>query len=201
MKDVIIFDIGGVLRIYENDAFDDWLRETFSITVDIRSAWKKWQDLRDIDAIDEHKFYKYFLQDIDLPYSALSEREFYRKFFDEHVMTNEKMFNLIEKHLWKKYRLYIFSNMSRIEIREHKKKIDYEKFFDHCVYSCNIGKLKPNCDFFEKGLKEIGCKGDECLFVDDKTKNRKNSEKYGITFVQYGGHEEFVNKMELLGFI
>ncbi len=201
MRNFIIFDIGGVLRIYNNSAFNDWLKTTFNITKAIEPIWKKWQDLRDIDEIDEHEFYSNFLKDVELDNSKLSEHDFYKKFFDDCVTTNHDLFNFIEKRLYGIYKLCIFSNMSRIEVREHKKKIDYEKYFDKCIYSYMIKTLKPDINFFKKGLKLIGHAGEECIYIDDKIKNKENSEKVGIKFIQYIDYDNFIESMKSLKLI
>ena len=197
MRNVIIFDIGGVLRIYNNNTFNDWLKTTFNITKGIVPIWKKWQNLRDIDKIDEHEFYSKFLSDIGISNIELSEHDFYNKFFEDCITTNDKIFSFIENNLFGKYELYIFSNMSRIEVIEHRKKVNYEKFFNKCIYSFDIKVLKPDINFFKKGLELIGHVGEECIFIDDKIKNKINSEKSGIKFIQYTDYNKFLKDIEL----
>ncbi len=198
MRNIILFDVGGVIRIYDDKSFNAWLKNTFHPNGEIEPAWKKWRDLRDIDKIDEHEFYANFISDIGISAKDISEEDFYAKFFNEHIETNEKILKFIENQLFGKFRLYIFSNMSRMEVKEHRKKVDYEKFFDKCVYSFNLGLIKPDIEFFKKGLDVIEHKGDECIFFDNNLKNKKNSEKLGIKFVQYVDFDKFSKDIESL---
>jgi len=200
MKNVIIFDIGGVLRIYNNNSFNDWLKNTFNITKDVRSIWKKWQKLLLTDKIDEHEFYSDLLKELDISGSELSEEQFYKKLFEDYIKDDKQIFKFIENNLYQKYKLYIFSNFSKIEIRKFREKIDFEKFFDKCIYSCDIKTIKPDIEFFKKALALIGHRGNECIFFDDQLKNKKNSEKIGIKYIQYLNYDQFVkdfNKLKL----
>ncbi len=198
MRNVIIFDIVGVLRIYNNDSFNDWLKTTFHISNDIKPIWKKWQDLRDIDELNEHEFYSNFLKDVAISESKLPEELFYKKFFEDCVRDDEKILKFIEYNLYGKYRLYIFSNFSRIDLKKYREKFDFEKFFDKCVYSCDIKVKKPNIEFFEKGLKIIDHNGNECIFFDDQLKSKTNSEKVGIKFIQYLNYDQFIKDLDVL---
>lgn len=197
MKKAIIFDIVGVLRRYDNQLFNNWLREKFRVSQDIESVWKKWQDLRDVDEINEHQFYSNFLKDVGISEAKLPEELFLGKFFNDCVRDDEQILKFIEENLQGKYKLYIFSNFSRIDLKKYREKIDFEKFFDKCVYSCDIKVKKPSVEFFEKGLKMIGHRGNECIFFDDQLKNKENAEKVGIKFIQYFDYDQFVKNLEI----
>lgn len=198
MRNIIIFDIGGVLRIYDNDSFNDWLKKTFNINKEIRPIWKKWRDLMNIDKIDEHEFYSNFLKDVNIPELKFPEEQFYNKLFEEYVKDDEKILKFIENNLYQKYRLYIFSNISRIDIRKYREKVDFEKFFDKCIYSYDIKTIKPTIEFFKKALKLIGHLGSKCVFFDDQLKSKENSEKVGIKFIQHINHEQFIKDLDIL---
>ena len=198
MRNVIIFDIGGVLRIYNNNSFNDWLKNTFNIAKDVRSIWKKWQKLMLTDEVDEHEFYSNLLEELDISRSELSVEQFYKKLFEDYIKDDKQIFKFIEKNLYQKYKLYIFSNFSRIEVRKFKEKVDFEKFFDQCIYSYDIKTIKPKIDFFKKALELIGHQGSECVFFDDQLKNKENSEKVGIKFIQYINYKQFIEDFEKL---
>ena len=198
MRNVIIFDIGGVLRIYNNNSFNDWIKDTFNVAKDVKFIWKKWQRLMHADKIDEHEFYSNLLKELDIPESKLTEEQFYKELFENYVKDDKQIFKFIESNLYQKYQLYIFSNFSRIEIRKFREKINFEKFFDKCIYSCDIKTIKPGIEFFKKALDLIGHQGSECVFFDDQLENKENSEKVGIKFIQYLGHSQLIKDIEKL---
>lgn len=198
MRNVIIFDIGGVLRIYNNNSFNDWIKDTFKVKKNVRPVWKKWQRLLQTDEVNEHEFYSSLLKELFIPESELSEERFYNKLFDDYISDNKQILEFIKGNLYKKYKLYIFSNFSRMEIRKYRKKIDFEKFFDKCIYSCDIKRIKPDIEFFKRALDAIGHQGSECIFFDDQLKNKKNSEKVGIKFIRYVNYDQFIKNLKKL---
>lgn len=201
MKNVIIFDIVGVLRNYDNDDFYKWLGKTFNIDKDIKAVWKKWQRLRDVDKIDEHIFYKNFLSDLGISQKEINDEEFYRKFYTDYVSDNYDILKFIEKNLHKKYELFLFTNASRIDIRDFAKKYDFRKIFKNCVCSYELKTRKPEAEFFQKGLAQIGHAGKECIFFDDQIKSKIPSEKQGIKFIQYLDFEKFIADLKSLELI
>lgn len=201
MRNIIIFDIVGVLRNYDNDGFYEWLGKTSGINKDIKTVWKKWQHLRDVDEVDEHVFYKKFLFDLGISDKEIGEKEFYRKFFTDFVSDDYDLLKFIEKNLYQKYELFLFSNASRIDIRDFAKKYDFRKVFKDCVSSYKLRIRKPDPLFFQKGLERIGHAGKDCVFFDDQIKSKIPSEKEGIKFIQYSGFKKFIADLKLLKLI
>ena len=198
MKNVIIFDVGNVIMLYKNKAFNDWLNHKFNGTKEIAPIWKKWLNLGDLDKISANEFYTGFLKEVGIDQNNLSEKEFFGKFFGDYVLTNEKILKFIKDFFFNKYELYIFSNMNKNEIIENNLKSNYESFFKKCVYSCNIKLKKPDIEFYQKALELIGHKGEECIFFDDNIKNKENAEKTGIKFVQYIDFNKFLTDVKEL---
>lgn len=198
MRNIIIFDIGGVLRIFNQELLFGWLQKTFNTTQDISYIWKKWEISKDVDEISDYKFYSNILRELNISQSNLSKDTFFNKFLDEYTQTNHDLFNHIKNNLFKRYKLFIFSNMSRFEVRKHREIYDYEKYFEKCIYSYDLKLVKPEINFFKKGLMLIGCKGEECIFFDDMLKNKKNSEKVGIKFIQYTNYYKFIKDCKIL---
>ncbi|WP_437225227.1 HAD family hydrolase [Planctomicrobium sp. SH661] len=64
-------------------------------------------------------------------------------------------------------RLVLLSNtcISHVNfIREHWDVLD---LFDHLVLSYEVGSVKPEDGIYLAALKEIGCRPEECLYIDD----------------------------------
>lgn len=97
---------------------------------------------------------------------------------------NEKLEMLLE--LKKKFKVLMLSNTNPLHIdvsaagefaRVGKTKDD---FFDKCYLSYEMGMVKPNTDIFEALLADAGVRTDECLFLDDGSKNIETAQKLGI---------------------
>ncbi len=195
MQNVFIFDVAGVLRFYNGSAFFRWLDHTFHSPKNVSEVWKKWQNLRNIDAIDEHEFYSNFFRDIGVSESKMPEKVFYAKFFSDYVKDNKQILNFIKSYLYGKVELYIFSNLSRIDLEKNKEKIGFEYLFKKCIYSFDLGVKKPDITFFEKGLELIEHPGKDCIYFDDQLKNKENAEKLGIKFYQYTNFNQFLKDL------
>jgi len=182
MRDILIFDYGGVIESHHTKSFCEWIKKKFSIQGEVWSIFKKYENLRDLGKIDKHELYSLLTKELDI---NLSEKEFYSEYFKNHVKTHFEVLEFIEKELFGRYELYLFSNNSQINVDMLRNKVDFEKLFNKCIYSFNLGVRKPDLEFFKKGLSLIGHKGEECIFFDDQVKSKENAEKNGIKFIQY----------------
>ncbi|MCQ2792168.1 MAG: HAD-IA family hydrolase [Bacilli bacterium] len=71
------------------------------------------------------------------------------------------------------YNLYIFSNLNKPERDAAPKEIDFSIFKD-TLFSCDVGFLKPNLDYYIYAVKKWGIKPQESLFIDDNPDNLNN---------------------------
>jgi glucose-1-phosphatase len=192
MRNVIIFDYGGIIESHLTKSFCEWIKKKFKIKKDIWPIFKKYEILRDLGKINEHELYQNLIKELNI---NISEKQFYDEYFENHVKQHLDVLDFIEKELFGKYELFIFSNNSKININMLKKKINFEKFFKKCIYSYNIGIRKPDLRFFEEGLRLIEHKGEECVFIDDQLKSKENSEKTGIKFIQFINLDKLKNDL------
>jgi len=201
MRKFIIFDLGGILEIHDVDGFCKWIKKKFKLRYEVKeiySTYKRIGYLLDTDEIDEREFYKRFTSEmgIKIPYE-----EFYKRYFTYHVKQCRDVLEFIKESLFERYEIYIFSNNSRINVRNFKKKIDFEKLFDKCIYSYDLHIKKPDIDFFKNGLKIIGHKGEECIFIDDQIKSKEPSESMGIKFILYKNLNQLKKDLKALEII
>ena len=86
------------------------------------------------------------------------------------------------KRLGKKYRLALISNIS-LSLNPFQR-TGLEKIFDYTFYSCKLGMIKQNPDFFRHALREVGMKPQEAVMVGDcKFADIDPAEKIGIKAV------------------
>ena len=111
---------------------------------------------------------------------------------------SQKLELLLE--LKKKFRLLLLSNTNALHI-EVSTKNEFAKagttlsdIFEKCYFSYEMGMAKPDAEIFEAVLADAGVKADECLFLDDGTKNIEQASKLGIP-------SYLVNIKEDLGFL
>lgn len=99
--------------------------------------------------------------------------------------------NLISQlpNLFKKYKLYILSNITPWFIETFLKKYNLEQCFEGIVESCNVWYRKPNDKIYQYLLSEYKLNPNETVFFDDKQENIEAAEKNGITGVLFDDFE------------
>lgn len=59
------------------------------------------------------------------------------------------------------------------------------QYIDKVIPSCDVHLIKPNLNYFKKVLEMIHATPDECLFVDDSSKNVAAAQSLGIDAVVF----------------
>ena len=77
------------------------------------------------------------------------------------------------------YKIGILSNMHedlRVHLQEHA---TWLKSFDHAVFSCDVGMVKPQTEIYGHVVSGLGVAAAECLFLDDREVNIKAARAAG----------------------
>jgi putative hydrolase of the HAD superfamily len=83
------------------------------------------------------------------------------------------------------YSLAILSNDVWEWSRQLLEKFDLMKYFDHILISGDIGLRKPERKIYLHLLQKLDCKGEECVFVDDRLNNLKTAADLGIKTIRF----------------
>ena len=103
----------------------------------------------------------------------------------------------IAKNLSKNYKIYILSNQLKYRTDYIKKTFDLS-FFDKVFFSNEIGLKKPSEEIFSYLLKEINQKPENCLLIDDSSKNIVVAKKFGFNTILFKNLNQL--KKELASF-
>lgn len=74
-----------------------------------------------------------------------------------------------------------------------RRELGYERLFDPCFYSCEMGLAKPDPAYFRFALDRLGLPPAEVLFIDDLAVNVEGARKAGLVaevFAKDGGRAE-----------
>ena len=69
------------------------------------------------------------------------------------------------------------------------------KLLDDIIISANIGKIKPNIDFYEYILEKYKIKASELLFLDDNSDNIDGANKIGINTIKVEKNMDLLNEI------
>jgi HAD superfamily hydrolase (TIGR01509 family) len=74
----------------------------------------------------------------------------------------------------------LLSNLTQEMMDEIVRAHDIKNYFDHTLFSNEIGKLKPEPEAFSAALERLGTKAQDTLFIDDTKKNIEAAEELGM---------------------
>jgi len=109
-----------------------------------------------------------------------AERYAFERRFIDHAMIR-KAGSLRERGL----RTYIGSNQNHHRKAFLLEAMNLAEHFDDCFFSCDLGRVKPETEYWEKVLARINAASDplrpqELLFLDDRMENIASARSFGM---------------------
>ena len=114
------------------------------------------------------------------------------------IEPNPDIVALIE-NLSARYRMVIGSNTDELHQERSEKIQPIITTFDDFLLSYELGVLKPDPDFFEKGLAKLGLSVDQCFFTDDRQNNVDSALSVGIQAVRFESVPQLEAALKTLG--
>ena len=72
-----------------------------------------------------------------------------------------------------------------------RRKFDIDQHFDAVCISAETGITKPNERAFEIALERLGCRAEECVFIDDRPRNLAAAQALGMRAVLMGSRGDW----------
>jgi len=86
------------------------------------------------------------------------------------------------------HRLLVGSNTTPLHSDQIQRQFPYLfRWFDHAVFSHDIGARKPDAKFFEHCIVHAGCVPTDCVFIDDLVPHVEGARAFGMQAIQYCG--------------
>jgi len=86
-----------------------------------------------------------------------------------------------------RYKLAILSNDSSRWSRYLREKFTLNPFFDVIHISGDLRMQKPDERIFQRTIEKLGCKAEECIYVDDRVGNLEVASRMGMKAILFGG--------------
>ena len=106
---------------------------------------------------------------------------------------------IIEAMKAKGFKLGILSIHGKEWIEYCENRFGYHKFFDSVEYSFEAGISKPDKRAYQRILKKLKAKPEECLFIDDQPKNLPPAESLGIKTILFQNPAQLESDLAALG--
>ena len=195
---IVIFDYGGVLYKFNMSEINKFIIDTFNLTD---------KEAKDITKQLLFKT-KYEGKDEEFCISLAKERNIELKDdwfvkYREMVPKTIKKIPFVEeiaKDIKKKG--HTVGMLSNIQTKHSLiiRKLGHYDIFDPLFLSCEIGIDKPDEKAFIFLLERLGCRADECVFVDDDIENVVVSKKLGIDVIHFKSSNQLFHELKARGF-
>ncbi|MBU0978371.1 HAD-IA family hydrolase [Patescibacteria group bacterium] len=124
--------------------------------------------------------------------------DFLEYWFKAEHNIDKRVTDLIEKLRLVGVKCYLATNQEKYRTEYIRNQMGLGKIFDKIFSSAEVGFKKPQSEFFDKVMNEIGLEKNEVQFWDDTEKNVLGAKDFGIDARQYRNFEEFQKEMSSL---
>jgi putative hydrolase of the HAD superfamily len=94
----------------------------------------------------------------------------------------------------------ILSNMPSDMADHARKNFDWLAYFDHHIFSAEVGSVKPEPAIYEHAIHALGMPPPEVLFIDDRDENLQQARAIGIRGIRYQSVEQLRGDLLAIGF-
>ena len=96
------------------------------------------------------------------------------------------------RSLSSRYDIYFLSNTGEMHVPYVYDRFPDLRCFKGDALSYRIGALKPERAFYERALRRLDLRAEECLFIDDRPENIEGAEACGLRSILYTRAEETI---------
>ena len=194
----IIFDMGGVLRVWDPAEF----METMGIPADDRKILMReifsaveWP-MQDIGLITEEETLERVSGRIPGRLRPAAEKLILH--WEELSRPIPGMADAIGRLKENGYVIWLLSNASKRH-GQYWGRIPGSEYFDGLVISAFEGVLKPDLTMYRTILSRFGLKAEECVFTDDMPANVAGALAAGIDGFVFRGTDDFIRELKERG--
>ena len=194
----IIFDMGGVLRVWDPEEF----MEAMKIPADDRKILMReifgaveWP-MQDLGLITEEETLERVRARIPERLHAAAEKLILH--WEDLSRPVPGMADAIRRLKENGYGIWLLSNASKRH-GQYWGKIPGSEYFDGLVISAFEGVLKPDLTIYRTILSRFGLKAEECVFTDDMPANAAGALAVGMDAFVFRGTEDFLRELRARG--
>jgi putative hydrolase of the HAD superfamily len=194
----ILFDIGGVILS------DGWGRASrkqacakFGLSVEeFQARHDKVADSFEMGKIDLDGYLK---ETVFYENRTFSKDEF-KDFMFAQTRPNETTLDVLNELATTKRYLMCTINNESLALNEFRiNKFNLEDYFTAFFSSSFMGIKKPGPEIYQRVLKIIQRRPEQCVFIDDREENLVSPRELGIHCIEYLDHKQLVSDLEKLG--
>ena len=193
----LILDYGGVISEPQNAENVNNICERLKLnTNDFIEIYRNKRPAYDRGEISGHDYWMGILDHYGMGSDTIQIDRLIREDVKSWTKINAAMLQFIKNSRNKIDKLAIVSNMTRETLKYMKRNFEWLTLFDTLVFSCDIGKNKPEKEIYETCLKKLILAPGQCLFVDDSPENVQGALKTGMNTLQFTTFPVFLRALD-----
>lgn len=190
MIKAVLFDYGGVLSPGGRT-----LRPLFSKLLDIPEADVEYTDLHEELRRGDISTDDFFIKLGEAHGKNITAEKFLE--YSDIFVKSQVVYDLAAQLRKHGIKTGILSNVYKISA-DILRKDGYYDGFDPVVLSCERGLAKPQPEFYQQAILEVGCKPGEILFIDDQDKCFPPALELGMQVIKAKTEQQIVDDTKAL---
>jgi len=193
----LILDYGGVISESQNpDNVNNILQILRQDDNDFGNVYKSKRENYDNGQLSGEEYWLSILQHYGLEQSDSKVINLIQEDVKSWTQINDSMIQFIKEIRGKLHKLAIISNMTSDTLAFMKKHFQWLELFDELIFSCELGKNKPDTRIYEACLNRLELPPQECLFVDDSVENVHGAMKSGMKVIHFKSFLQFWQELD-----
>ncbi|QQG43252.1 MAG: HAD family phosphatase [Candidatus Daviesbacteria bacterium] len=198
MIEAVIFDVGGVLHIYDGQLVQTEVISGLSITLDtFRQVWVSLTNKLEMGLLTEEEYWEEFKKatgsTVQLPEESLLVRGLRKSF---HI--NTEVIEIVRRLKKQGFKLAVLSNTILPHTR-YMDEIGLYDLFDRKLFSYDIGAKKPDPRTYQAALAALDISPTVGVFIDDREENVTAANQLGLNGLVYTTAEKLREDFSILG--
>jgi len=179
MVKAILFDFGGVIYKHPKAVIPQVLSVIFNQPEEkIGKEYGKYKNQFFAGKISSEKLLDSLKQKFSTKKTIEELEKEWLRVYGELARPDEGILSLLND-LKGKYKLYLFTNTTKMSDR-HNRRTGIYNYFDDLFCSFKIGLVKPDPKIYQFAISKIGIKPEECILIDDLEENLSPARNLGI---------------------
>jgi putative hydrolase of the HAD superfamily len=193
----LVLDYGGVISKPQNPHnVNNILQILNQNDCDFRKVYQSKRENYDNGQLSGEEYWLSILQYFGLDQNDSQVTSLIQEDVKSWTQINDSMVQFIKENREKLHKLAIISNLTRDILSFMKKHFKWLELFDELIFSCEIGRNKPDTRIFEACLRRIEMPPQECLFVDDLAENVHGAMKMGMKVIHFKSFFQFWQELD-----
>ena len=193
----LILDYGGVISKPQNpENVNNILQILSQDHNDFMDVYRSKRENYDNGQLSGEEYWHSILQHYGLEQDDSKVTNLIQEDVKSWTQINDSMIQFIKESREKLHKLAIISNMTRDCLGYMKENFQWLELFDELIFSCELGKSKPDTRIYEVFFSRIEIPPQDCLFADDLVENVDGAMKSGMNVIHFKSFLQFRQELD-----